>query len=83
VISDSISGLTALAYTYDTRGRLATASQGARSTTFAYDSLGRLASTTDPLDRVESYVYNSANQMTKLVMSNGREVLFGYDANGT
>jgi RHS repeat-associated protein len=74
------------AYSYDSRGRLATVTVGsgtsARVTTFGYDSLDRLASVTDPLSRVQSYVYDDANRVVGQVFTDGSQVGFSYDANG-
>ena len=48
VASMQAAGVTAVAYSYDARGRLASISQGASATTFDYDPQGNLATETDP-----------------------------------
>ncbi len=60
-------GLVPLTYTYDDRGRIATATQGsgddARIATFAYNSDGYLASVTDPLNRTVSFYRHRLRQL--------------------
>jgi YD repeat-containing protein len=86
VVNVQAGNLAPTAYSYDSRGRLATVTVGtgasARVTTFGYDSLDRLASVTDPLLRVQSYVYDDANRVAGQVFTDGSEVGFSYDANG-
>ncbi|MFC1850387.1 hypothetical protein ACFL27_09375 [candidate division CSSED10-310 bacterium] len=72
-----------ITYTYDTRGRVETISQGANRTyTLTYDSHGNLDTMTDPLSRTVSFDYDLAGRMTKQVMPDLREVNLTYDANG-
>jgi len=54
----------------------------ARVTTFGYDRSNRLSSVTDPLLRVQSYVYDDANRVVGQVFTDGSQVGFSYDANG-
>jgi RHS repeat-associated protein len=86
VVQVQAGSLAPTAYAYDSRGRLATVTVGsgtsARVTTFSYDSLDRLASVTDPLLRVQSYVYDDANRVVGQVFTDGSQVGFSYDANG-
>ena len=86
VVQVQAGNLAPTAYSYDSRGRLATVTVGsgtsARVTTFGYDSLDRLASVTDPLSRVQSYVYDDANRVVGQVFTDGSQVGFSYDANG-
>ena len=86
VVNVQAGNLAPTAYSYDSRGRLATVTVGsgtsARVTTYAYDNLDRLASVTDPLLRVQSYVYDDANRVVGQVFTDGSEVTFSYDANG-
>ena len=37
---------------------------------------------TDPLGRFEQYAYDSVGRVVKQTLFNGREILYGYDANG-
>jgi RHS repeat-associated protein len=86
VVQAQTGNLAPTAYSYDSRGRLATVTVGsgasARVTTFGYDSLDRLASVTDPLLRVQSYVYDGANRVVGQVFTDGSEVTFSYDPDG-
>ena len=86
VINVQAGNLAPTAYTYDNRGRLATVTVGtgtsARITSFGYDPLDRLESVTDPLMRVQSYVYDDANRVVGQVFTDESEVGFSYDANG-
>ena len=79
-------GLNALNIGYDSRGRIATLTQGAgagsRTITFAYDAAGFLQSITDPLGRVAQMAYDSAGRMTSKTFPDGRVVSFTYDAGG-
>jgi len=81
-----IAGLEPVAYTYDTRGRLETLTQGtgpeARAVTFAYDTDGYLAGITDALDRTAGFAYDPAGRVTRQTFPDGRQVQFGYDAKG-
>jgi RHS repeat-associated protein len=86
VVQVQAGNLAPTAYAYDSRGRLATVTVGsganARVTSFSYDSLDRLANVTDPLLRVQSYVYDDANRVVGQVFTDGSQVGFSYDANG-
>ncbi|WP_295433562.1 PKD domain-containing protein [uncultured Thiodictyon sp.] len=79
-------GLAPVAYTYDTRGRLWTVTQGtgaeARAVTFAYDTDGTLAGITDALGRSAGFAYDPAGRVTRQTFPDGRQVQFGYDAKG-
>ncbi len=79
-------GLAAVAYTYDTRGRLATVTQGTgadtRTVTFSYDSDGYLASITDALGRIGAFDYDAAGRVITQTFPDTRAVQFRYDANG-
>lgn len=78
--------LNASSFTYDVRGRLATATRGtgidARTTTFAYNPAGFLSSITDPLTRVTSFVYDSAGRVTQQTLPGSLVIGYGYDASG-
>lgn len=81
-IEEAAPGITALQYQYDARGRLAQGTQGSRRWSYTYDSQGRLATTTDPLTRTSESFYDSADRLTRQVLTDGRELLYAYDLNG-
>jgi YD repeat-containing protein len=69
-------------FTYDTQGRLATQTQGTRTTTFAYDARGFLGSVTDPLSRTVQFTNDLTGRRTVQTFPDLREAAFGYDGNG-
>jgi len=68
--------------TYDTQGRLATATQGTRQATFTYNASGFLASVTDPLSLTDSFTYDADGHMLTTTLADGRIITFAYDTNG-
>jgi len=66
----------------DSRGRLATVSQGDRTETYAYTAQGRLSSVTDALGRVTAFTYDAARRMVSQQPPGARTVAFAYDAAG-
>jgi RHS repeat-associated protein len=68
-------------FTYDSRGRLASAIQGPRHTTYSYDSDGRLASLTDPLNLTESFTYDGDGNLLTKTLEDGRVITYTYDNN--
>ncbi len=82
VISEHVPGIEPIAYTYDTRGRLATVTQGARTWTLSYDGDGNLASIMDPLSRTTAFTYDAAGRVTVQTLPDGREIHFAHDAAG-
>ncbi len=77
-----IGGLQPLTYNYDTRGRLRTISQGARTVEISYDSAGFADSVTDPLDRTTTFAYDETGRVITQNLPGARTVRFDYDANG-
>ena len=86
LIKTEITGLQAIEQAYDAQGHLATIAQGTgadqRALAFAYNNQGWLKSVTDPLNRSVNYEYDLAGRVIRQVLPDGRDVLFGYDANG-
>jgi RHS repeat-associated protein len=86
LVQEQLGDLAPTSYTYDLRGRLATATQGAgtgsRVTSLAYGTDGFLASTTDPIGRTTTFTKDANGRMTDLTLADGRQVRFAYDANG-
>jgi RHS repeat-associated protein len=75
-----------VSYSYDTRGRLSTATfssgANARVFSFAYNANGFLSSLTDALNRVTGLSYDNAGRVTQQTLPDSRVIGFGYDANG-
>jgi RHS repeat-associated protein len=82
VMQVTTAGLAPINYAYDTRGRLASVTQGDRTETYAYNAQGRLASVTDPLTRVTSFNYDAAGRVTSEALPGARTVGFAYDSTG-
>ncbi len=76
------SGMLPVVRTYDTHGRLATITQGARSTSFSYNPEGFLGSITDALSRTIGFQYDLAGRVTQQTLPDTRVIAFTYDANG-
>ena len=85
-----VTGLNAVNFSYDSRGRLGTMTQGqgvgARTTTLSYygsgASQGYLHTMTDALGRTVESEYDLAARVTKQTLPDGRAVHYGYDLNG-
>jgi RHS repeat-associated protein len=79
-------GLAPIAYAYDLRGHLTSATVGngaeARQTTFSYDSAGLLAVATEHLGRSVTLSYDASGQVVSQTNPDTGVVGFGYDANG-
>jgi RHS repeat-associated protein len=82
VIKDSIPGLAATIYKYDTKGRRIEANQNGRRKTFGYDSCGRQSTVTDSYGRSTYYFYNGSGRLIRTVAPDSSEALFKYDKNG-
>jgi RHS repeat-associated protein len=82
VAAAQLQGLTPIQFAYDSRGRIATITQGNRVNTLHYDALGNLASLADPLSRTMRFEYDSSGRILKQILPDTREIQFGYDANG-
>ncbi len=80
--SVQVGSLTATALSYDSLGRIASVTQGTRTTTLTYDANGNLASTMNPLNVSRSYSYDAAGNLLSTTMEDGRVIKYAYDANG-
>lgn len=67
---------------YDSHGRLASTTQGARIATFSYGADGLLATATDPAGRPTRFAYDAAGRLIATTLPGGRVVEYGYDPNG-
>jgi RHS repeat-associated protein len=86
VTSLQVSGLLAASLGYETRGRLASITQGTgsdeRVVNFTYDANGYLQSITDPLNRTLTLQHDAAGRINQATLPDAREIVFGYDAKG-
>lgn len=89
-IDVDVPGIAPLAFTYDSAGRMLTASASdgttTRTTTYSYypsgPAQGWLQSATDPLGRTLAYQYDPAGRVTQETLPDGSVVQFTYDAAG-
>jgi RHS repeat-associated protein len=81
-----IGGLNPISYAYDSRGRLATTTQGAgaasRTTALAYGSDGFLASATDAIGRTTAFTSDANGRISEQSFPDGALSRFTYDENG-
>ncbi|MCP4926358.1 MAG: hypothetical protein GY916_10470 [Gammaproteobacteria bacterium] len=89
-VLSQVTGLNATAISYDDRGRVKTITEGsgaeARLTTLAYYETGLmqgyLESILDAENRTTRFEYDVLDRVTKQIMPDNREILYGYDENG-
>jgi RHS repeat-associated protein len=86
VTRTQVDALEPVVFSYDTRGRLSTVTQGtggtARTSSFTYNPQGFLASVTDPLTRTVSFTYDLVGRVLTQTLPDGRVIQTTYDANG-
>lgn len=82
VASTQLGKLAPIDFAYDSKGRLASETQGTRKTTFSYSSAGFLASITDPLQLTTSFTYDADGRLISSKLPDGRVIAYAYDANG-
>jgi RHS repeat-associated protein len=82
VIEEAEPGVAPVGYEYDTRGRISHITQSSRLWSYTFDAQGRVAVETDPLNRNSQTFYDLGDRLTRQVLTDGRELLFGYDVNG-
>jgi RHS repeat-associated protein len=75
-------GLHPTTFGHDARGRLTTASTGARASAIAYDGAGNIATVTDPLDRTTGFSYDAVGRLLSMERADGSLISYSYDANG-
>ncbi|MBI5694878.1 MAG: RHS repeat protein [Nitrospirae bacterium] len=73
---------TVTAYTYDSYGRILTATRAGATTRYAYNQQGQKTSVTDPLGSVTRMEYDGYGDMTAIVDSLGNRTEFTYSADG-
>jgi RHS repeat-associated protein len=77
-----VGGLLPTQFTYDSRGRLATLTQGTRTSAFTYDQNGRVGGVTNPLNFSDTFTNDTAGNVLTHTLADGRTVTYTYDANG-
>jgi RHS repeat-associated protein len=77
-----VGGLQPVTLSYDTRGRLKTASQGSRTIQLTYNGAGFADSVTDPNDRTTTFDYDPDGRAVSQTLPGARTIGFAYDANG-
>ena len=82
VSSAQLGALLPAQFAYDSKGRLATITQGTRVSTLAYDSNGFLATTTDPLSLTTSFTHDADGRVLSTTLPDSRVINYSYDANG-
>ncbi|MBK8753245.1 MAG: hypothetical protein IPL99_17140 [Candidatus Competibacteraceae bacterium] len=75
-----ITGLDAVHYSYDPRGRLSSVTQGSRTTRLSYDAGGFLSNATDPLGRVTTFANDAVGRVLTQTLPDARQIGFAYDA---
>ncbi|MBI5150613.1 MAG: PASTA domain-containing protein, partial [Candidatus Omnitrophica bacterium] len=85
-LTQTVTGIDPINFTYDARGRLSEIRQGPvasqRTMQMAYNAQGYLSGVTDPLSRSTTYTYDLAGRITQETFSDGRQINYTYDANG-
>jgi RHS repeat-associated protein len=69
-------------FAYDSRGRLASLTQGARTTSLSYDNNGLLASVTNPINLTRSFTYDPRGRLLTKTLEDGRIINYTYDSDG-
>src|SRR5262245_5588747 len=82
LISSQVPGEDTVQYSYDSRGRLITVTQGTRAENFAYDTQGNLAGVTDPLGQTTTFTSDPDGRTTSQTLPDGSQILYAYDASG-
>ncbi|MFC1602923.1 putative Ig domain-containing protein [Pseudomonadota bacterium] len=93
-VQRQITGLNDVSYSYDTRGRIDSITEGsgadARTTIYAYYNYsstvdgalkGYLETVTDPAGRVVKYNYDQVGHVVRETLPDLREIAYGYDEN--
>jgi YD repeat-containing protein len=86
LLSKQIGNLATIRYSYDSRGRLATITQGSgvdtRTSIFAYNCKAHLSTLTDPLNHTATFEYDAAGRVFNQTLPGGRTIGYGYDKSG-
>ncbi|HLP40813.1 MAG TPA: RHS repeat-associated core domain-containing protein, partial [Fibrobacteria bacterium] len=86
LVETRVPGRESRTYAYDSRGRLASVTQGqgdqARVTEFTYNTAGRLSTIEDAEGRVFQYTHDVDGRVIRETLPDGREVEYTHDADG-
>jgi RHS repeat-associated protein len=86
VVQKQFGDLYPISFTYDSRGRVETISQGTgsetRTFTLAYDSQGFIETLIDPISRTLGFERDPVGRIIKFILMDGRFIDYSYDANG-
>jgi len=80
--NETVGGLNPTDFAYDSRGRLASITEGVRKTTLSYNAHGFLADVVDPLKLKTSFIYDADGRVTSTTLPDGRIIGYSYDSNG-
>lgn len=75
-------GVLATSINFQSNGKLASVTQGARSQTYSYNAQGFLASVTNALNEATQYSYDGHGRVTSMTLPDSRQVSFSYDGRG-
>ncbi len=82
VISTQEANFVPVDFSYESRGRIKTITQGARRTSITYNSEGFVESVENPLGQVTSLKYDLTGLILEKTLPDGRVIGFSYDQNG-
>ncbi len=82
VISMQDANLVPVKFSYESRGRLETITQGPRSTEITYNPEGFVQSVENPLGQVTSLKYDLSGRVLEKILPDDRVIGFSYDQNG-
>lgn len=86
LVYSQVGTLNSINYSYDNYGRLMSFSTGSgldqRITTITYDANGYVEEGTNPLENSISYYYDAVGRVTRQVLLDGNEAVFGHNENG-
>lgn len=77
-----IPGFLPLTYTYDTKGRITTTTQGTRAASFTYNGKGLVDTITLPDTKTVGYTYDEVGRVKTKTLPDSTVVSYSYDANG-
>jgi RHS repeat-associated protein len=86
VVQSQVGTLAPISLSYDSHGRLTSASQGTgpteRTATVHFDANGNLSSLTDALGETTAYTYDLSGRVVSTTRADGQSIGYAVDANG-